>query len=253
MSRSQPQTIDLLGTLSGEWIKLPLVAMQDVGPAVQTLGGILKITNKETFVPAADIARYARLPAATVRKHLVTLDERGLINHRGRERTRGGILRRTATIAVTKRTTSRIEPYGMLPWWACCTDKPHLPWCARAVLSIWMARLCSLKAAVDAQRGTDDAEEMAGAIDNLGGDDRFRFSLNWLAEQTGLTRDSVVIAKRLLNHRFGVVRWAGAMPKPGVTTESHYLLPNWNFRVLVTLAPKGGCYVAFDRGSKSGQ
>jgi hypothetical protein len=115
-----------------------------------------------------------------------------------------------------------------------------------------MSRLCSLKSAVDAQQDAVTDEEYAGAIDNLG-DDRFRFSLNWLAQQTGLTRDSVVTAKRFLNHRYGIVRWFGNKPAAGVTTESHFLLPNWAFGVVVTPASAGHVYLAFDRGSKSGQ
>ena len=51
------QHISLLESLDGEWIKLPLAVMQDVGPAVQTLGGVLKVTNKETYVAVVEIAR----------------------------------------------------------------------------------------------------------------------------------------------------------------------------------------------------
>ncbi|NLF06867.1 MAG: hypothetical protein GX594_02675, partial [Pirellulaceae bacterium] len=39
-----PQEISLLESLDGEWIKLPLEVMRDIGPAAQTLGGILKMT-----------------------------------------------------------------------------------------------------------------------------------------------------------------------------------------------------------------
>ena len=34
----QVERISLVDSLTGEWIKLPLAVMQDVGPAVQTLG-----------------------------------------------------------------------------------------------------------------------------------------------------------------------------------------------------------------------
>jgi hypothetical protein len=251
---AQVERVTLIECLDQEWLKLPLAAMQQVGPAVQTLAGILKITNRETFSPIADIARHARLPAATVKKHVRRLDEAGWIENAGRGHTRRGAPRRTATLKITKQTKDHIAPYGMLPWWSCCSIRKvgRLPWCARAVLSIVVARLCSLKAAADRQQDNADAEELAGAIDNLGGDERFRFSLKWLTEQTGLTRESVVTAKGLLNHRYGIVRWTGNNPQLGVTTPTDLLMPNWKFRVVVTPAPKGGVYLAFHRGSDSG-
>jgi hypothetical protein len=258
----QPERITLVGSLDkDQWIKLPLAAMQTVGPAVQTLGGLLKVTNRETYICVADIASKARLPTATVRKHLRRLDEAGWIDNAGRQHTRRGAPRRTATIKITKQTIDHLEPYGMLPWWSCRkisyvegrTKKVlRLPWCCRAVLSVWMARLCSLKSAAVAQQDAVTDEEYAGAIDNLGGDDRFRFSLRWLTEVTGLTRESVVFAKRFLNHKCGIVRWTGDKPQAGVTTTTDFLYPNWDFRVVSTPASEGRCSLAFDRGSENG-
>ena len=208
---SANREISLL-SLDGEWIKLPLAVMQDVGPAVQTLGGILKMTNRETYASVASIAEKARLPEATVRKHLVSLDREGWINNRGREHTRRGRPRRTATLAITKKTLAALDGeanpdkllYGVLPWWACCSIRKvgKLPWSAKAVQAVVMARLLSLKAAAE----RDGQEELLGAIVNMGGEDRFRFSLGYLMEQTGLTHDSVTTAKRLLHHRFAILR-----------------------------------------------
>ena len=56
------EEISLLASLTGEWLKLPLSIVRDVGPATQTLGGILKISNRETFVSASKVAERARLP-----------------------------------------------------------------------------------------------------------------------------------------------------------------------------------------------
>jgi hypothetical protein len=247
--------ISLLESLNGEWFKLPLAVMQDVGPAVQTLAGLLKITNKETFSPLSDIAKATLLPAKIARNHLQALDEHGWIENCGRQHTRRGVPRRTATIRITKQTRDHIEPYGVLPWWACCsiTKLGPLPWCAKAVLAVVMARLCSLTAAVENNDGQGlDADNFEGSLDNMGGEDRFRFSLTWLTSQTGLTHDSVVKAKRLLNHRFGIVRWAGTQISPGRDTPTDQLIPNWDFRVVVTPASEGHIYLAFDRGRKVG-
>ena len=265
----QVERLDLLASLDREWIKLPLTIMQDVGPAVQTLGGLLKITNRETFVPVAQIAAKARLPLPTVRKHLITLDAKGWIHNRGRECTRRGNLRRTTTVVITKKTKDQLEPYGFLPWWACCEIRNvgKLPWCAKAVFSVLMARLCGLKATFDpealcacignklAAEGEDrdgPDEDFAAMIENVGGDQRFEFSLDRLVRQTGLSRDSVVTAKRFLC-RHGVVEWEGNTPKPGQNTDVDRLVPNWAFRVVVTPASPGKCFLGFGVGSKSGQ
>ena len=115
------QEISLLESLNSAWIKLPFEIMRDVGPAVQTLGALLKVTDKETYIAVGEIARCTGLPIGTVRKHLVTLDASGWIANRGREHTHRGRPRRTATIAITKQTKEKIEPYGAFPWWACCS------------------------------------------------------------------------------------------------------------------------------------
>ena len=147
----QVERMSLFESLNGELLKSPFTIMRDSGPAVQGLGGLLKVTMKETFSPVDDIAVKGRLPVATMRKQLITLDKNGWINRRGRERTRRGFPRRTCTIAVTKQTKDHLEPYGILPWWACCNIHKvgKLPWSAKAILSVVMTRLCSLKAAID--------------------------------------------------------------------------------------------------------
>ena len=60
--------------------------------------------------------------------------------------------------------------------------------------------------------------EMVGAIDNMGGDERFSFSLDWLEHQTGLTRHSLVSAKHQL-HKLGIVRWSGGNREDGGDTN----------------------------------
>ena len=89
----------------------------------------------------------------------------------------------------------------------------------------------------------------------MGGDERFRFSLKWLTEQTGLTRDSVATAKRLLNHRAGIIElFCDHRRKQGITTPTDLLVPNWDFRVIVTPIDETHCKLAFSKGeSKSGQ
>lgn len=238
----QVQYTSLVDSLDEAWIKLPLAVMRDVGPAVQTLGGLLHVTPKETFVEVAEIASKARLPIGTCRKHLVTLDRRGWIKNRGRQVMRSGWLRRTATIAITQQTREHIEPYCVLPWWACCHVLPkngRLSWGGRAVLAVIMARLMSLKGAIDQQDGCGvDADDLLGSIEDMGGEARWQMSLGWIASQTGLTRDSIASAKRTLAAA-GLVRlWAG--PDYGSGYDGADIIePNWDARIVVTPADPG--------------
>jgi hypothetical protein len=251
------EEITLVDSLGCEWLKLPLAVMRDAGPAVQTLGGLLKVTSKQTFSAVSAIAGKARLPVATVRKQLITLDRQGWIRNHGRQETPAGYPRRTATIAITGKAKAILGTYGILPWWACCTirnigticNNSRLPWCAKALLSIIMARLASLAAAVERQDGNGlDASDLEDSIENMGGDDRFRFSLEFLENQTGLTRHSIVRAKALLNHRYGIIKWSEEGWTPGTATPVDYLVPNWAFRVIETPTSPGKCYLDFQVG-----
>ncbi len=46
------------------WRRWPFEAMRECGPAVQTLGGVLKRLAKSTFASAKAIFCFARLPLA---------------------------------------------------------------------------------------------------------------------------------------------------------------------------------------------
>jgi len=243
----------LLDSLDHEWIKLVSDVMAEVGPAAQTLGGILKVTNGETYARLDKIASAAGVPKGTLRNHLRRLHDHNWIVHKGRQRTRGGRRRRTATIKVTSRARDAAKSsYGILPWWAACQIRRHgrLPWCVKAVLSVVMARLAALKKAAQEQGG-EDADDLVGTIENLGGEDRFRFGMEALMGQTGLARASVWKAKHELQQA-GIVEWRGDEGEHGQTLPD-ILVPNWDFRIVVTSAPRGGCYLDFDRGFKSGR
>lgn len=236
---SEVQHITLIDSLDGEWLKLPLEVMRSCGPAVQTLGGLLKITNKDTFVKVAEIARRARVPRRTAQKHLKTLAADEWIVNRGRRKTRAGRPRRTATIQVTKKTRDSMEPWGFLPWWACCRVRRfgRLQWSARAVLSVIMAKLCSLKSVA-----TDQGLELDYWHLVCHPAERFSYSLSRLEGETGLHRESIVSAKRELE-RAGIIECG--CNGDGLTTDT--LDPNWDFAAVITPGKNGGCYVDFRR------
>ena len=250
----QIERYSLVDSLDQEFIKLPFQAMREVGSATQTLGGILKVTNRETYMSLDKLANSARTPKGTFRKHLRPLHDYGWIVHAGRQQTRGGRTRRTATIQVTSRAReAAVSSYGFLPCWARCGIRRvgRLPWCARAVLSVVMARLASLKRAAEEQDGWADTDDLVGTIENLGGDERFRFGFKTLQRQTGLARRSIFEAKGILQE-LGMVHWRGDTGVYGETLTD-ILAPNWDFQVAVTPASPGHCFLDFERGCKSGR
>ena len=73
-------------------------------------------------------------------------------------------------------------------------------------------------------------------------------------EYTGLTHDSASTAKCLL-HRLGILEWYyDHRREKGTATPTDLLVPNWNFRVIVTATDESHCKLAFSKGeAKSGQ
>jgi len=232
----------LWDSLGHEWIKLPCAAMREVGPAAQTLGGLLRISVKPTFVETARIVASARLPLSSVRRHLSILEAGGWIENRGRQPTRSGRCRRTNTIAVTKKTRDAIEPYGFLPWWACCSIRGvgRLRWGMKAVLSIVMGRLLTLRAVVE-QNEMDAEEEPDG---NVVTRERFGFKLRLLEEHTGLSRHTIIVAKRHLQ-RLGIVEWSGGGRREDGGSMPDLLVPRSDFRIIETPASPGKVYIDF--------
>jgi hypothetical protein len=229
------QVYCLFATLEQSWFKMPHQIMQDIGPATQTLAGILKLTNKETFTSAENIASPARLRLSTVRKHLVILHNHGWLENKGREHTRRGQPRRTATIKITSKTKDHLEPYGILPWWACCSlskKNLRLPWSSKALLSVIMSRAVGMK--VVQERIQESVDDCYVEPDDDDGE-RFRFSLRRLEQDTGLTRESIVDAKQFLaRHR--IILWGGSAKIDGITKDM--LRPNWGLEIIETR--KGG-------------
>ena len=251
------QKYSLATSLGCDWLKLPLAVMRDVGPATQTFAGFEKITHTETFIRVSEIAKTARVPLKTARNHLDMLEQHGWLLSKGRGHTKRGSPRRTNTIAMTAKakalfpkrnaekapeTDNQSKPdvidshYGFLPWWACTRrgKRQWLSWSSKAVLSIVMGRLAALKAASRDVQGKTGEEWLAERLE-----DRFRFSLVDLEEDTGLSRASVIDAKGEL-HAAKIINWSGG------GTDSDCLAPNPAFRVVVTPAGGGMSYVNFE-------
>ena len=184
-STDTTKEISLLDSLNQSWLKLPLAVMRDVGPATQTLGAIVRLTTTEMYCSVSKISDISRLPVATTRKHLVTLNDMGWLDNVGREHTRAGRARRTCTIKLTAKTKSTLNDYSILPWWANGLRVGFFPWSAKAVLSVVISKLTAMKAAIERQYGTGhDTEHFWDCLENMGGEDQFRFSLDRLHRDT---------------------------------------------------------------------
>jgi hypothetical protein len=204
-----------------DWLKLPVAAMREVGQASQTLGAILKLTTKETFMEVSKIAREAHLPVSTVRKQLKILVKQGSLENLGRQKTPDGKPCRTCTYKVTQQARDQIEPYNVLPYWACQHLESwggRLPWSSKAVLSVVASKWLMLRSIATKQRPDVDVWD---ALDTLGGNERFEFSLSYLCDRTGLQRESVVDAKHHLS-TIGIVNWIHREDHQ----RGHLLVPN---------------------------
>ena len=246
-SQGASRQFSLVESLAQEcWIKLPRAVMCSVGPATQTLGGLLKVSNRETFAAVELIAEKACLPEKTCRNHLDRLHDAGWILNAGRQRTRAGRPRRTCTIRITTKAKEALSLYGILPRWACC-QAVKMPWCAKAVLSIIMVRLASLVKVVNEQDGKADldAEDMTGSLVNLDGSDgwRWRWSLKQLSERKGLALESVVQGKSWLAEH-GVINWGSTTGRYGGSGRD-ILEPSDSFRAVETQAGDGRVYLDF--------
>lgn len=230
-----------------EVLKLPVEAIREVGPAAQTLAGLFRLTNRETFASVNKIAEHSRLPVATARKQLDTLVVWDWISNIGRQpkkvvRCPGGAevrARRTCTIRLMKKAIdARESNWTPLPWWAC---NHGLSWAEKTVFAAVMRRLLGLIAAVQREGDHDDPDEIFGAIENLGGDEKFRFPLDKLAEESGGSRRSVIRAKRGLAAR-GLINWFSGENYG----DADMLVPNWEFRVAVTPTSPTRCRTTFE-------
>jgi hypothetical protein len=260
----------LLDCLDGEWLKLPWAVVRASGPAAQTLGGLMKITNRETFVSIATIAKAARIPARTVKRHLKTLIAAGWVESRGRERTRAGHSRRTNTLIVTSRTKEEAKAaFGILPWWACSRNitpsvklprnrwsKPgSLTWGSKVLLGLVMAKLMAMKAGAAKQfEGNGFAHE--DWIDTFGGPERFRFALQFIEQETGLDHKTATAAKRQLME-CGIIDWSGSPARPGEALrrgEGDYLTPRVDqFAVEVKHVSDTTCYLRLLKNGLEGR
>ncbi len=204
MNRTEAECeyFDLLAALDRfPWIKLPHHCMKECGPAAQSLGGLLRITNRQTFVSVERIAESAFVPVASCRKHLKALHDAGYIKRQGRQRTPAGVLRRTGTIQVTAKGKG-CDRFGILPsWLELAFPRRNVPWSCRAVFSLVMARMLSVHRGIEDDMRPDDL----GCLYEKA-PDRFGFSLSSIEEATGLSRPSIISAKSRLQFA-GLIEW----------------------------------------------
>jgi DNA-binding MarR family transcriptional regulator len=157
-------------------------AMQRVGPASQTLGAVRAMAagSGETFASVPVIAERACLPIRTVERHLERLVQNNWLQRRGREK------RRTPTYIVPNDLLNRSDAlkFAILPRWAA---RLLTTWAERAVFASIVSR--------------DSLLEVIGDGSGLDVHQRGDYSLHVLAQETGLSRQSICNAKLRLVQR----------------------------------------------------
>ena len=225
---TKTRTFSMVSTIRANSLKLPEAAVRDVGPAAQTLGGILKLSLTSTFAATDKIASASLLPVKTVRKHLLTLQEHGWITNNGREPARSGRARRTCTIRTTVKTQEAVKKYYPLLLWTALTPVGK-QWCSRVLWAVVVRRWLELRVGIIntfCDRPFQE-HELPKHLDSVGGNDRFEFSLSKLQEMTGLSRDSIITGKRILTE-VGFIKWRR---RAGFHSPD-LLIPNWDLRVI---------------------
>lgn len=218
--------------------------MRDVGPAVQTLAGLLRITKRETFSPISDIAARAGVPLKTCRNHFAELENGGWVVNKGRGRNKAGITLRTCTICVTKKTIDSLcsastdgggLTYGKLPCWATYKFEINgswkcLPWGARALLSLVISRMAVVKNSIEPGIGMAEIEPERFYEEwaNMGEDKHFRLSLPTIEKNTGISQRAAGDAKKTLCE-LGFI-------EPTKSAKGDLLEPNPNFLCTVNSA-----------------
>jgi predicted ArsR family transcriptional regulator len=182
----EPSSLTDRSILDEDYLPLSRKAMQQVGEAAQTLGAMLYITHSETYISVPKLAEIACVGIRTCRRHLDKLVGGGWIVRGKRGQTLSGRPRRTPTYRITKQTLDGKKPYATLPRWAA----RMLPtWKERCVIALIVSRHMLIV------RKTEDQHENAGI------EERTRYSLRKLIEDSGLCRQSVIDAKRELTRR----------------------------------------------------
>lgn len=230
------RVITMSEAINQRFIRLPRKAVLEVGPAAQTLGGLLMLTDRETFCSLAKIASEARIPMETLRNHMPKLHEAGYVELLGREKTRSGRARRTVTIRITKKAKDESRDYFPLLWWSAAMLRNS--WSSRLLWAFVVKSALGLRKAAKAATD-DDVGDLAEHVENLGGDDRFQFSLNNIGRETGLTRETIISAKRNL-WRQKIIDWSGQ--SDGLSTD--VITPNWNSQLMITDTGNGMCTLA---------
>jgi hypothetical protein len=220
-------------------LQIGLPSIRAVGPAAETLATLISISTKDSFVRYSEIARRARLPETTVKKHIAKLQPDSLEN-KGRQPTRSGWVRRTTTIRPTKMALGQRDKYILLPWWARCNlnleaiDRSRrscrLSWSEKVLFGFVISQFIKI------QQGEKEAIPGSIACEAFNRD-RYQFSLSGLSAALGLDRKTIVSVKRSL-HRIQLIDWSRD------EGSKDWIAPNFGLKVRNTPAEKPGfCHI----------
>lgn len=206
----------LLAFLRGRNLfRVPCDVIRCCGPAAWTFA-ILRSSGKQgTFMSLAKLAAKVGQSRRTVIRHLDTLVTAGWTT----KTPRNG--HRTCTYTA-REAIGDAQEYLLLTRWSGMT------WGELVVMGMVTTQARKLLvAAADTygEHGNDD--EALGALDNLGGDERFRLSLRTIEETTGLAHHTILAAvERLHRRKLIIIRQDN--------DGSNLLIPNWSAKVRVS-------------------
>jgi hypothetical protein len=209
---SDIQQVTVLDSLSQELLHLPIDAIRHVGPAAQTLAGLLSITRTQTFVAIDKIAKRSWLPLRTAKYHLRQLQDDNWVKNCGRQKSSSGGLIRTSTLQVTQKALQSRDKYFMLPWWSCCQmslpdgSVERLSWGSRVLLAMLTTKLAIAKNSYNPGVTSSPVEDSAFwcYYADHGRHEDFAISLKEIHEKTNLTTPTITAAKRQLS-KIGVI------------------------------------------------
>lgn len=169
--------------LRAKYLAISRAAAVELGAAALTLAAIARIMEEaksaECFATIDVIARRAGRSRRSVRTDIAALVDDGWLQNSGRQRSkkRGGRVRRTNTLRLTEKARVSANPYHRFPEWA------------TALLPRWADRVVF---------GAVVSTALLVVDKGLEGQGRERLTIDSLCNSTGLSRPTVIAAKRRL-------------------------------------------------------
>lgn len=173
----------------------PLAIVKDVGPAVEAFSVIYRTSRDITFASSKYISKHSHMPHSTYMKQLKTLIDKQWIIDRGRQRTEQGYLRRTKTILISPKAKRWMKPYWQMPDWASRKYYPDFTFTDRVLIAMVFTELLMISRDPSINLKMPLPEQIRSFVKEHR---RCMFSLTYIKDETGLSTEPIVRAKKKL-------------------------------------------------------